>query len=683
MFRPSKKLVFCGFTVFALGFAGGCASEEVAPAPPITSIYAAPASLSDLDGPSFFDHPWPSDFRLEAGAPRFEGYPNPRKIKILAEYIKASSSLVDGFSPAAAGYVRFSGPLDVGSLPRSPLEGLDAGASVQLIDIDPDSTERGQRKLISLLWREEAGVYWPANTLSFMPTFGFPLRPRTRYAFVVTDALKSEGGGAVNASPELRQALGLDAATSPGTTTLSESLAPAVSELSAIGVDPARIVQLAVFTTNDPTSELFAVRDHLRETVAAPKVRGSIERKTQTMYFDEYVGEYGPSPNYQVGEIPFTIFGDGGSFNVKDGKPEVVDYFYLRFSLAVPKADVCPMPENGYPIVLYAHGTGGFYRSYIHDETASWLASRCIATMGVDQIFHGNRPGAPKYYEGASESLLFFNTQNIIAARTNARQGAVDEVQRARLFTETKQEIGADVSVTGSAVRFDPTKVMFFGHSQGGLNGPLYLAADDASPAAVLSGASAVMSITLNEKTKPQPSVVELVRLIFLALNEEEAVELSPFHPAISLAQTIVDVVDPIHYARSIALEPREGFAPKSVYMTEGINPDGIGDSYAPPHGIEAHAIAMGLPLQEPWQSPILELAWGGPAPVKVGPEGLSANLPGGATGLLAQWPIDPGRDGHFVIFSQKGARLQSTDFLRSFADKAPGAIPPPDFSKE
>lgn len=144
-----------------------------------------------------------------------------------------------------------------------------------------------------------------------------------------------------------------------------------------------------------------------------------------------------------------------------------------------------------------------------------------------------------------------------------------------------------------------------------------------------------------------------------------------------------MDVVDPIHYARSIALEPREGFAPKSVYMTEGINPDGIGDSYAPPHGIEAHAIAMGLPLQEPWQSPILELAWGGPAPVKVGPEGLSANLPGGATGLLAQWPIDPGRDGHFVIFSQKGARLQSTDFLRSFADKAPGAIPPPDFSKE
>jgi hypothetical protein len=679
MLTHSKKLAFCGFVVIALG----CASEEEL-APPITSIYTAPASLSELDGTTFFDHPWPSDFRLEGRAPRVEGYPNPRKIKILAEYIHATSGLIDGFSPAAAGYVRFSGPLDQGSLPASPLDGLDAGASVQLIDIDPASPEHGQRKLISLLWREEAGVYWPSNTLSFMPSFGFPLRPRTRYAFVATDALKSRGGGAVNASPELRQALGLEAATSPGTPALKASLEPALGELTALGVDPARVVQLAVFTTNDPTAELFAVRDHLRETVPAPKIRGAVSLKTQRKYYDEYVGQYGPSPNYQVGELPFKNFGDGGSFNVKDGKPEVVDYFYLRFSIAVPKPDLCPMPEKGYPMALYAHGTGGFYRSYTLDQTASWLASRCIASMGVDQIFHGSRPGAPKYYEGFSTSLLFFNTQNIIAARTNARQGAIDEVQRARLFTEAKQEISAEVSVTGSAVRFDPSKVMFFGHSQGGLNGPLFLAADDGSPAAVLSGASAVMSITLNEKTRPEPSVVELVRLIFLALNEEEAAELSPYHPAISLAQTIVDVVDPIHYARYIALEPREGFAPKSVYMTEGINPDGVGDSYAPPHGIEAHAIAMGLPLQEPWQHPIKELEWGGPAPVKLGAEGLSGNMAGGAaTGLLAQWPIKPGNDGHFVIFSSQGARLQSTDFLRSFADQAPGVIPPPDFSED
>lgn len=681
----SRHLGFCAFALFAPAVPAvlGCGSA-VDEAAPIASIYTAPASLSELDGPTFFDHPWPSDARLEGGVPRFEGYPNPREIPILAEYIKATNGLVDGFSPAGAGYVRFSGPIELSSLPASPADGLDSEASVQLIDVDPASPERGTRRLISLAWREEAGVYWPSNTLAFMPTFGFPLRPHTRYAFFVTDALRSRGGGDVTASPALRQALGLEAVTSPGAELLKTSLKPALDELALQKVDPARLVQLTVFTTSDPTAELFAVRDHLRANVPAPKIRGPIKLKQQKMYHDEYVGVYGPSPNYQEGELPFTNFGDGGSFKMKDGAPEVVDYFYLRFSISIPKLENCPMPEAGYPIALYAHGTGGYYRSYVQDQTASWLASRCIASMGVDQIFHGDRPGAPRYDEGVSASLLFFNTQNILAARTNARQGAIDEVQRARLFTETMQQLEAGTTVTGVPVRFDPKKVMFFGHSQGGLNGPLYLAADDASPAAVLSGSSAVMSITLNEKTKPAPSVVELVRLIFLALNEDEAAELSPFHPAISLAQSIVDVVDPIHYARFIISEPREGFAPKSIYMTEGINPDGVGDSYAPPHGIEAHAIAMGLPLQLPLQHPIQELAWGGPAPVEVGAEGLTKNMANGAaTGLLAQWPFEEGRDGHFVIFSQKGARLQSSEFLKTFAESAPGTIPEPDFSNE
>ena len=64
-----------------------------------------------------------------------------------------------------------------------------------------------------------------------------------------------------------------------------------MSELSDLGVDPARLVQLAVFTTNDPTSELFAVRDHVRATVPLPKIRGPVYVKTQKMHYDEYVGD--------------------------------------------------------------------------------------------------------------------------------------------------------------------------------------------------------------------------------------------------------------------------------------------------------------------------------------------------------------------------------------------------------
>jgi hypothetical protein len=299
--------------------------------------------------------------------------------------------------------------------------------------------------------------------------------------------------------------------------------------------------------------------------------------------------------------------------------------------------------------------------------------------MGVDQIFHGTRPGAPIGGESNTVELLFFNFENPIAARTNGRQSAIDEVQRARLFTERHATIPASISVTRHEIRFDASRLTFFGHSQGGLNGPLYLAADDSARGGVLSGSGALITVGLLEKTKPTPSVSALVKTIFLGLRGEEEAEADEFHPIISLAQTIVDVVDPIHYGRHIVTAPREGFAPKSVYMTEGINPDGTGDSFAPPHGIEAHALAIGLPLQVPFQRAITEMQWGGIGEVVIPESGLSGNLASGAaSGVIGQWAVPPDEDGHFVIFDVPEAKAQAAQFLRNLADNARGRVPSP-----
>jgi hypothetical protein len=357
----------------------------------------------------------------------------------------------------------------------------------------------------------------------------------------------------------------------------------------------------------------------------------------------------------------------------------VVSTFNLRFSLTVPTVDRCPMPNDGYPIVLYAHGTGGNFESYTRDGTARALAQRCIAAMGVDQIFHGTRPGAPPDGSESTIELLFFNFENPIAARTNGRQSALDEVQRARLFTESHASVPASVSITGKAIRFDPSQVMFFGHSQGGLNGPLYLAIDDSTRGGVLSGSGALITIGLLEKTQPSPSVSALVKSVFLGLRSDEEAEADVYHPIISMAQTIIDVVDPIHYGRHIVNSPREGFMPKSLYMTEGINPDGTGDSYAPPHGIEAHALAIGLPLQIPFERSIVESQWGGPKPIIIPQGGLSGGLGGGAaSGVLAQWAVPPDSDGHFVVFDVPQATAQAAEFLRDLADNPKGRVPPP-----
>src|SRR5687768_12161720 len=80
-----------------------CGDDESLPT--VRSIYLVPANLEELAGPRFFDHPWPSDLRLEAGSPRVLGFPNPLGLPLIDQYISSISGVLDGFSPAAAGYV--------------------------------------------------------------------------------------------------------------------------------------------------------------------------------------------------------------------------------------------------------------------------------------------------------------------------------------------------------------------------------------------------------------------------------------------------------------------------------------------------------------------------------------------------------------------------------------------------
>ncbi|HEY4121396.1 MAG TPA: hypothetical protein VGM56_26200 [Byssovorax sp.] len=679
-FVGGSRLAALALAVGLLAATGCSADTHADPAGKgTTSLFTVPASLGDLKDGTFFDMPWPCDLRVVDGFVSFEGFENPRQVQLLDSYITAMKGQLDGFSPAAAGFFRFDGAIDPSTLPSDPKAATDPSSSVQLIDIDPTSPEHGQRHLLSVEWRETEGIYWQPDTLAFMPLLGFPLRPHTRYAVVVTDKVTSKDGSPITRAAGLEQVLGLAPATGAAVAAKAK-LAPAVAEVASAGIAAANIVQFTAFTTTDPTAEMFAVRDALKSEIVAPTADPAQSFFVRTTGdYDLYTGNYGPSPNYQAGTIPFTNEGDGGNFVFRNGKPVVQDLFDLRFSLTVPNGDACPMPEAGFPIALYAHGTGGDYESYVDDGTGAALAAQCVATMGIDEIFHGTRPGAPPDDDEMEEELLFFNFSNVVAARTNTRQAAVDEMQRARLFTESHMSIPASVSKTHTEIRFDASKLTFFGHSQGGLNGPLYFAADDSARGGVLSGSGADITITLLEKTSPPPSIVSLITTLLLDLDGTEATEVDFFHPAISLAQTIVDVVDPINYARYSILEPRPGFAPKSIYQTEGVNPDGTGDTYAPPHSIEAHSIALGLPPQLPEQHPIVEEQFGGPQPITVPASGLSGNLANGrASGVLAQWAVPVGDDGHFVVFDVQAAQLQAARFVANLSANPIGEVPAP-----
>lgn len=660
----------------AVPLVAGCGQEEPEAGGP-RSIWVLP-SAEALDAATFFDHPWPSDLRKESdGTLRFEGFPNPMALPILESYVESMAGVLSGFSPAASGLLRFEVPLDVASLPATPLDTLDPEASVQLIDVQPGSPSYGERHPIAIFFRRDAGIYWQGSTLAFMPAFGRPLRRDSRYALVVTNAVRGENGEAIRPARELAQALGLASADGAALSARG-ALEPVMQELEALGLSKRDLVHLAVFTTNDPVKDTATIRDWVLASYPAPEVRPDswVVKDHRRGFMSVYEGMYGPSPDFQQGAIPFVSYGDGGALSFDAaGEPVVQRDFDLRFALAVPDEDRCPMPEAGYPIVLYAHGTGGNYRSMLgKDDEAEALAARCIATMGIDQIFHGARPGA----NAGNVELLFFNVENPVAARANGPQSAIDVVQQARLFTETRITIPASVSRWGKEVRFDPERVAFFGHSQGGLNGPMFLAVDNQARGGVLSGSGSMISITLLEKTKPV-NVAGLVKSVFLGLKGVDADEVNSFHPAMMLAQTIVDPTDPIHYVSSIASAPRAGFAPKSVLMTEGVNADFTGDNYTPPHAIEVQAVAMGLPPQQPIIHPIEELSWANLEPVTIPAEGLSGNLAAGAaSGVLAQWEASRASDGHFVIYDIPEAMDQAAGFVRNLMEDPKGRVPAP-----
>ena len=117
-----------------------------------------------------------------------------------------------------------------------------------------------------------------------------------------------------------------------------------------------------------------------------------------------------------MGVAPLAIYLAQSGFSVTGEDDALSDE--MRALLGRERVAVGPMPAGGWPLVVYAHGTGGDARSFISDGTGRALAMQGLAVFGFDQIFNGDRAvgGA------ALAEEQFFNFANPKAARGNAIQ---------------------------------------------------------------------------------------------------------------------------------------------------------------------------------------------------------------------------------------------------------------------
>lgn len=627
---------------------GDQGAVDAGPQPPeVRAVFALPRA----DAPhEFFDLPWPSDVRRNAdGTIDVSEFRQPRESEIVRRYLDAIEADTHGYALSGGTYLRFSTTVDTTTLPSSATDSQGSDASVFLMNVDPDSPGVGTRHPVNVSYRDEPTRYWPEHCVAVLPVFGIPLDWDTTYAVVVTRAVKPAAGGDFERDLDFEAMLGTDT-SDPDVVSARAVHAPALSVLEDAGVMRSDVLSMAVFTTSNAYEELLAARDYIVDEYELPTADAAEwAQQSNTSTHTEVLGRYGPSPIFQQGTIPYEFVEDGGDFEVVDGVPVVQGEFDVRFSLTLPPASVA-MPAEGFPIVLYAHGTGGDYRSYARNGVGRMLAEQGIAVMGVDQIHHGER-----LPDGLSPDVFVFNVFNPLSLRDNARQAALDVVQQARLI----DGLAVPITVTGRAepVVFDTSKVYFYGHSQGGVNGPLFLAIDDHAAGGVLSGAGAVFVIALVDKTEP----IDIPGVIAFALGLPGA-GMDPSvrehmvyeHPLLALLQNWVDVADTVSYAHLISRAPRPGFAPKSILQTEGVT-----DPFTPPRTIEALALAGGFPQVSPFLARI-------PDHQTFGLSAVAAPVTGNGAGGAHTVGLVQYSGGHFVATDPPGEAL-ITNFFTSF----------------
>lgn len=622
-----------GVAIACLGFAL-CACDDSS----TSALFAVPGVAAE--GGDFYDLPFPNDLRrTESGALDLSAFPTNA---LLLQQMTVAASELDGFGLNSAMYARFDGALDPASLPTA-WTSTDPTASVYLVNVDPDSPERGARMPILAKFRADGTQTLGGNHLVVRPYPGFPLDEGTTYALVITTRVKSEGGGSISIAPEMAKLVGKD--SDPAIVRARAIYQPLLDLLDEAGDDDrGDVATAAVFTTQHATRFAEALR---KGVAAAPApVPTDIAVKMSTSALTVFVGNY-QAPNFQAGDPPYKNAPTGRITVNADGVATMQRMEPLRFSVVVPAG---PVPSGGFPIAIYSHGTGGDYLSGFDDGTAGRLAAEGIATISMDQVLHGPRN------PGGNPELDFFNFGNVYAARDNALQGFADGFSQVRLAR------ALSFDDAGRTITFDMTKVFFFGHSQGGLTGPGFVAFEPTLKGAVLSGTAGLLYLNLLAKTKPLniPALVE-------TFVRDEPVDAD--NPSLALVQMWVDRSDPANYAPLMVRKPPAGVSPRAIFQTEGFT-----DTYSPNVGIEAFATALGGDLvKEAATKPVEGLDLRERAVLDAP---VTNNL-NGVTAVLAQYTQRQGSDGHFVVFDIPAAKQQAAKFLGTLATTGKATVVP------
>jgi hypothetical protein len=617
-----------------------------------SAVVTQPTAAED-----FYRLPFPNPMHLKAdGKLDLTTYPHGVAGGVVETYLNTFEASIEGAATQGGLFFRFDGAIDPASLPADPNASVQAGATAYVVDVTPGSPTYGKQTPVFAHFVPDRYDYIGPNWLCLLPVPGFPLREKTTYVAILTDGIhcaqgtqptdaKCRAGSSIKRDEDfdaVMKGLSSDAAIAR----TASPYKPLTDWLQTQAGLAAHVMNATVFTTLDATSIMPRLRTAVLATPAPTLVGLTYAGEDSPSVDDLYTGMY-VTPNFQVGSAPYMTSG-GQIVLDSSGAPQLNRMETLRVAMTIPKG--ATMPQAGWPVVLYAHGTGGDWQSFVNDGSGREAAkitdaqNNVIARMAMVSIDLVNNGARVPF--GTNVDLAFVNVNNIVAASASLKQGGADYFQLLRLVE------GIDIAsapTTGAPIKFDVSHIYYKGHSEGSSVGPLFLAAEPKVRAAILSGAGAGLIQGMLGKHKP----IDIPTVLAGFLNDP----IDQYHPLFTLMQNYLEDSDPGNYAVRFFREPPTGQAPKSIYMSIGIT-----DNYTPFQTAQALLLAGGMQPVMPSIEELPLLPVGGVHWVAAPQMG---NVAGGAaTAVALEYNQAPGSDGHFVVFDIPAAIAQSSRFL-------------------
>lgn len=639
----------------------------------LSSTQSLPRTVTTFDlsadltsSKSFYDLPYPLDLRLDsAGRPKLSGFPiwggNP--------VLKGLRNIADdrpGFPVTTAGYFRFNFPLAPQN--SDQLIAPSRNASVMLLDIDPNSPDRGQLFPVVATTPRPDLNYVPDFLLSVAPYPGVVLHPDRRYAYVVRRSLKDATGRLLGVPSTLQQLVDGETPDGPRGAATRRLYQPLWKTLDNLDIDRKSVAAATVFTTGDVVSDTAKL---------SQQVVDRYDLNIEELKIDPTDGANHPGfyelhgtirlPQFQRGTPPFNT---GGLFAFSQNGTLIEQRTEAApVVITLPKT---PMPQGGYPFMVYYHGSNGLSTQVVDrgsittpggnptpgEGPAAVAAQYGIASIGIALPLNPERlPNGP--------SDAYLNFLNLAAYRDTFRQGILE--QRLLLESLRKLEISPTL-LPDLAKQFLPSGQTTFqlqdsaavvlGQSHGSQYANMVAAVEPMVRAVVPTGANGFWPL-LASKTQQ-------ASLIGLALGTLQP--LNFLFPGLQLLETAWEAADPIAYVPRLAKRPLPGHPVRSVYQ-----PVGLGDTEIPQDIFNTLALATGVQQAGELIWPEMQTSLALEKLDKIQPYPVSHNLKSENgtpyTGVVVQYRGDGIADPH-TIFSQLDAvKYQYGTFFKTLFD--------------